>query len=94
MGQILVVGAGFAGMWSALSAARLLELHDDHATEVVVLAPVAELVVQPRLSEPEPQRLTAPLGEFFDAVGIKFAQGTATDIDVTAHQVTYQYTDK
>lgn len=90
MGQIVVVGAGFAGMWSALSAARLLELNDDRATEVVVLAPVAELRVRPRLYEPEPQRLAAPLGELFDAVGIRFVQGAATRIDVAAHQVNYQ----
>ena len=25
--QLLVIGAGFAGLWSALSAARLLDMH-------------------------------------------------------------------
>lgn len=37
--QILILGAGFAGMWAALSAARLADLHGRHDIEITVLAP-------------------------------------------------------
>ncbi len=36
--RILIVGTGFAGMWSALSATRLLDLHQRGDVEVAVLA--------------------------------------------------------
>ena len=37
--RILIVGAGFAGMWAALSAIRLLEQYQQTDVEVTVLAP-------------------------------------------------------
>lgn len=49
--QILILGAGFAGMWAALSAARLTDLHDRHDIEITVLSPQAELRVRPRFYE-------------------------------------------
>lgn len=39
--QILIIGAGFGGVWSALSAARLLDKHDRNDVEITVLAPQA-----------------------------------------------------
>ena len=55
--RILIVGSGFAGMWSALSAARLLELHQRDDIEVAVLAPQAELRIRPRFYEPDVHRM-------------------------------------
>ena len=66
--QILIVGAGFGGMWTALSATRLFDLHGHNEVEVTVLAPQAELRVRPRFYEPDAHRLVAPIGELFDAV--------------------------
>lgn len=37
--HILVIGAGFGGMWSALSATRLVDIHARDNVEVTVLAP-------------------------------------------------------
>lgn len=48
MKQILVIGAGFAGLWSALGAARLLDLQGRDDVQISVLAPKAELHVRPR----------------------------------------------
>lgn len=45
--QILIVGAGFAGMWAALSAARLADKHQQ-AIDITVIAPQPELRVRPR----------------------------------------------
>jgi len=88
--RILIVGAGFAGMWSALSAARLLDQHHHTDTEVAVLAPQAELRVRPRFYEPNVHGMTAPLGELFDAVGVRFVQGSVEEIDVAGKRVGYR----
>jgi NADH dehydrogenase len=87
--HILVIGAGFGGMWTALSATRLFDLHDHNGVEVTVLAPQAELRVRPRFYEPNAHQLAAPLGELFDAVGVKFIKGAAETIDVQHKSVGY-----
>jgi NADH dehydrogenase len=88
--RILIIGAGFAGMWSALSAARLLDKHNHTDTEVAVLAPQAELRIRPRFYEPNVAKMAAPLGELFDAVGVRFIKGSAEEIDVASKQVAYR----
>ena len=87
--QILVIGAGFGGMWTALSATRLFDLHNHDAVEVTVLAPQAELRVRPRFYEPNAHQLAAPIGELFEAVGVKFIKGAAETIDVEQKRVGY-----
>jgi NADH dehydrogenase len=87
--HILVIGAGFGGMWTALSATRLFDIHGHNDVEVTVLAPQAELRVRPRFYEPNAHQLAAPIGELFDAVGVKFIQGAAQTIDVEHKQVGY-----
>ncbi|RUT42298.1 NAD(P)/FAD-dependent oxidoreductase [Pseudomonas sp. PAMC 29040] len=87
--QILIIGAGFGGMWTALSATRLFDIHGHNDVEVTVLAPQAELRVRPRFYEPDAHRLVAPIGELFDAVGVKFIKGAAETIDVQQKYVGY-----
>jgi NADH dehydrogenase len=87
--HILVIGAGFGGMWTALSATRLADIHGRENVEVTVLAPQAELRVRPRFYEPNAHQLAAPLGELFDAVGIHFIKGAADTIDTQQKCVGY-----
>lgn len=87
--QILIIGAGFGGMWTALSATRLLDIHGHNQVEVTVLAPQAELRIRPRFYEPEAHRLVAPIGELLDAVGVTFIKGAAETIDVQQKHVVY-----
>lgn len=87
--QILIIGAGFGGVWSALSAARLLDKHDRNDVEITVLAPQAELRIRPRFYEPNVHNMKAPLNDLFDAVGVKFVQGSAQVIDEKNKQVSY-----
>lgn len=87
--HILVIGAGFGGMWTAISATRLFNIHDHNNVEVTVLAPQAELRIRPRFYEPNAHQLAAPIGELFDEVGVKFIKGAAETIDVTQKRVGY-----
>ncbi|EPJ75907.1 FAD-dependent pyridine nucleotide-disulfide oxidoreductase [Pseudomonas sp. CFII64] len=87
--HILIIGAGFGGVWSALGAARLLDKHDRNDVQITVLAPQAELRIRPRFYEADVHSKMAPLGDLFDAVGVKFVQGSADGIDAQNKQVTY-----
>ena len=71
---ILVIGAGFAGMWAALAAERLND-RESGGIEVVLVAPESTLVIRPRLYEAGAANMTAPLGPLFAATGIRFIQG-------------------
>lgn len=83
MERILIVGSGFAGMYAALSAARLRDEHAvaPEALEIVVVAPEPRLVIRPRLYERAPETLVAPLEDVFEAVDVRFEPGRVDAID-------------
>lgn len=87
--NILIIGAGFGGMWSALSAMRQLDKHDRQDIEVTVLAPEPELRVRPRFYEANVHMMQAPLTELFKATGIRFVKGFVQTIDVAGKTVSY-----
>ena len=87
--QVLILGAGFAGMWAALSAARLTDLHDRDDIEITVLAPQPELRIRPRFYEASVESFAAPLLPLFAATGVKFIAGSASEIDTASKQVWY-----
>jgi NADH dehydrogenase len=83
MNCILIVGAGFAGMYAALSAARLRDEQgvSPGTLEIVVVAPEPRLVIRPRLYERSPETMVAPLGKLFEALDIRYEQGRVDVID-------------
>ncbi|WP_316170890.1 MULTISPECIES: NAD(P)/FAD-dependent oxidoreductase [unclassified Bradyrhizobium] len=87
--RLVVIGAGFAGMYAALSAARLRDIHgvSPEALEIALIAPEPTLVVRPRLYEPNPETLTAPLLDVLKAIDVVYVQGTAEAIDAAAREV-------
>lgn len=87
--NILIIGAGFAGVWSALSAARLLDQAQRADLSISVLAPQPELRIRPRFYEADVHGMKAPLGELFEAVGIHFFPGNADSIDTEGRSVSY-----
>lgn len=89
--QILILGAGFAGMWAALSAARLTDLHHRNDIEITVLAPQPELRIRPRFYESGVESFAAPLLPLFAATGVKFIAGVASEIDCASQQVWYHH---
>lgn len=87
--QILIVGAGFAGMWAALSAARLAEINQQ-SIDITVIAPQPELRVRPRFYESAVQTLVAPLRPLFDVTGVKFLRGTVEQILPASKEVSWK----
>ena len=80
--RLVIIGAGFAGMYAALSAARLREASNGsgHGLEIALVSPEPSLVVRPRLYEPNPETLTAPLGDVLKAIDVAFVQGSAESL--------------
>ncbi|GIJ92620.1 hypothetical protein Asppvi_001898 [Aspergillus pseudoviridinutans] len=86
--KIVIIGAGFAGVWSALSAKRLIKLaNKEDEFEVVVIAPEPNLVMRPRLYESKASSLVHPLASLFEDARIKFIPGTAKAIHTEGHTV-------
>lgn len=87
--RLVIIGAGFAGMYAALSAARLRDIRgvSPEELEIALVSPQPTLVVRPRLHEPNPETLTAPLLELFNAIDVVYVQGSAETVDATARTV-------
>src|SRR6187455_2473795 len=87
--RLVIIGAGFAGMYAALSAARLRDIQgvSPDEFEIALVAPEPTLVVRPRLYEPKPETLTAPLLDVLKAIDVVYVQGAAERIDTKARTV-------
>jgi NADH:ubiquinone reductase (H+-translocating) len=87
--RLVIIGAGFAGMYAALSAARLRDIRGalPEELEIVLVAPEPTLVVRPRLYEPKPETLTAPLLDVLRAIDVVYVQGSAETIDAKSRTV-------
>jgi NADH dehydrogenase len=87
--QLVIIGAGFAGMYAALSSARLRDIEGSspEELEIALVAPEPTLVVRPRLYEPKPETLTAPLLDVLKAIDVVYLQGRAETIDTKSRTV-------
>jgi NADH:ubiquinone reductase (H+-translocating) len=92
--RLVIIGTGFAGMYAALSSARLRDLEgvSPEKLEIAVLAPEPTLVVRPRLYEAKPETVTASLLDVFNAVDVAFVQGRAEAIDTKSRTVVFATT--
>ncbi|EEX4923822.1 TPA: FAD-dependent oxidoreductase [Escherichia albertii] len=92
--RILIIGSGFAGMWSAISAARLASLQGNTSLEIAVMAPEPVLYVRPRFYEANVSNLTANLQPLFAELNIRFIAGYAERIDDPKKGVWYSTRSK
>ncbi|VFS17919.1 NADH dehydrogenase-like protein SAV0941 [Yokenella regensburgei] len=88
--RILIVGSGFAGMWAAVSAARLAWVNQNDTLEITVLSPQPELRVRPRFYEDNVASLVAPLQPLFDELNVNYLEGYAERIDEKEKIVWYR----
>ncbi|MBR0722636.1 NAD(P)/FAD-dependent oxidoreductase [Bradyrhizobium manausense] len=87
--RLVIIGAGFAGMYAALSAARLRDIQgaSPDELEIALIAPEPTLVVRPRLYEAKPETLTAPLLDVLKSIDVVYVQGSAETIDTKSRMV-------
>ncbi|KAF3805826.1 NADH dehydrogenase-like protein [Colletotrichum gloeosporioides] len=86
--SVVIIGAGFAGVWSALSATRLINLKNKtHEIKVIVISPEPALVIRPRLYESNAANMIHPLTTLFQSAGVDFVQGTAESMDSIRQRV-------
>jgi NADH dehydrogenase len=87
--RLVIIGAGFAGMYAALSSARLRDIKgvSPQELEIMLIAPEPTLVVRPRLYEPKPETLAAPLIDVLDAVDVIYVRGRAETIDTECRSI-------
>ncbi len=87
--NILIVGGGFAGLWTALGAARVVDMQGDAASdiEITLVSPRPELHVRPRLHETHPEQMAVPFQPLLDAVGVKYLEGSVERLHPSDHSV-------
>lgn len=87
--RLVIIGAGFAGMYAALSAARLRDIRgaSPQDLQIALVSPEPTLVVRPRLYEAKPETLTAPLLDVLEAIDVDYIQGSAETINTEARTV-------
>lgn len=87
--RLVIIGAGFAGMYAALSAARLRDKENVsiEALEIMLVSPEPRLVIRPRLYEPKPETLTAPLDDVLSAIDVTYVRGTVAAVDTSKQSI-------
>ncbi|WP_208606541.1 NAD(P)/FAD-dependent oxidoreductase [Caballeronia temeraria] len=91
MTRILVIGAGFAGLWSALSAARKLnELGRADEAEVAIVNPVPFHSVRVRNYEQPLDPTLVQLDTVLGPAGVRLIQAKATALDSANRRVTIE----
>jgi len=89
MQRILVLGAGFAGLWSAIEAARKLNEIGIRSgqVEIVVVSRTAWHSIRVRNYEADLGETRVRLDDVLDPIGVRHIEEEVTDIDVAGRTV-------
>jgi NADH dehydrogenase len=89
MARVLIAGAGFAGMWAALGAARARRDLGGAAGDIRidVVAPTPLLCLKPRLYERHAVAFEADIGPLLAAVNVGYLAGAVDAVEAPAGQV-------
>ncbi|WP_205718623.1 NAD(P)/FAD-dependent oxidoreductase [Actinomadura sp. WMMA1423] len=85
--DLLVIGGGFAGVWSAAAAAKVRK-ETGSKLDITLIAPGDDLVIRPRLYEADPARMRVPLNRILEPIGVRHVKATVTGLDVAGGLVT------
>jgi NADH dehydrogenase len=87
--RIVIVGGGFAGVWAAMGASRLLRRHGAASrVGITLLSSDDALVIRPRLYESDLSGVRVPLGGVLSPVGIDCRRATVERIDTDGRRLT------
>ncbi|MFI6790737.1 NAD(P)/FAD-dependent oxidoreductase [Nonomuraea sp. NPDC050383] len=78
MAHIVIIGGGFAGVWSAAGAALARGEAD---LRITLIAPDEHMVLRPRLYEPEPDLAKVELGRVLEPIGVEHLRARVSTID-------------
>ncbi|MEU0565429.1 FAD-dependent oxidoreductase [Nonomuraea sp. NPDC005983] len=78
MAHVVIIGGGFAGVWSAAGAALA---RGDADLRITLIAPNEHLVLRPRLYEPEPDLAKVKLGRILEPIGVEHLRASVSTID-------------
>ncbi|MFG1697466.1 NAD(P)/FAD-dependent oxidoreductase [Nonomuraea sp. NPDC049309] len=82
MAHVVIIGGGFAGVWSAAGAALARERADgDTEPRITLIAPNEHLVLRPRLYEPEPDLAKVELRRILGPIGARHVRASVSTID-------------
>ncbi|MDP9869008.1 MULTISPECIES: NAD(P)/FAD-dependent oxidoreductase [Streptosporangium] len=82
MAHVVIIGGGFAGVWSAAGAALARERADGDADlRITLIAPNEHLVLRPRLYEPEPDLAKVELRRILGPIGAGHLRASVSTID-------------
>jgi NADH:ubiquinone reductase (H+-translocating) len=89
MPDILVVGGGFAAVWTAAAAARRaqeagLEPGD---LSITLVAPGDDMVIRPRLYEDHPEEMRVALRRILDPIGVQHVHAIVERVDSERSEV-------
>ena len=79
MAHVVIVGGGFAGVWSAAGAALARGAAD---LRITLIAPHGHLVLRPRLYEPEPGLAKVELSRILAPIGVEHLRAWVSTIDI------------
>ncbi|MFD5555172.1 NAD(P)/FAD-dependent oxidoreductase [Streptomyces sp. NPDC127068] len=78
MAHVVIIGGGFAGVWSAAGAALV---RGDADLRITLIAPNAHLVLRPRLYEPAPDLAKVELSRILEPIGVEHLRASVSTID-------------
>ncbi|MFJ8107699.1 NAD(P)/FAD-dependent oxidoreductase [Streptomyces sp. NPDC096132] len=89
MKDVLIIGGGFAGVWSAAGAVRAARQAGDAGDDlrVTLVSGGDDLVIRPRLYEDAPDGMRVALDRVLGPIGVRRVTATVTGIDTEARTV-------
>jgi NADH:ubiquinone reductase (H+-translocating) len=84
--RIVVIGGGFAGLWSAVGAARAREIFHipEDELEIVLIAPNPFHTIRVRCYEADLEPARVPLDEVLTPIHVRLIEGQVTRIDAAS----------
>ncbi len=88
MKKILIIGGGFAGVWSALGAMRLRRMHNKEGDiEISLINRDNYHGIRPRYYEEDLSEVRMPLDKILSPIGVKQIIGEVIKIDHAKQKV-------